>query len=113
MRLFKKLQENSLYWQFRYFTRPKLAVKRWWRERRQPRTTTVGVRYRGVAASTPYRPGRMGGMTDRRRGLVFVLSLAVVWTAISKAVYPHDNLAVGLLRIAFLAGLVYLFDRFW
>src|SRR5579872_5515879 len=113
MKLFKKLKENSLYWQFRYFTRPKLAVKRWWRERRQPRVNVVGVRYRGIAASTPYQRGRMGGIIDRRRGLVFVCALAALWTAVSVLVFPHDNLAIGLLRIALLAGLVYLFDRTW
>lgn len=113
MRMLKKLQENWVYWRFRYFTRRWLAVKGWWRQRRQPRTNlarnVVRVRYRGVANNSGVR----GGLNDPTRGLAFVLSLAVVWTALAVLALSHDGALLNLIRIASLLLLVALFSRFW
>jgi len=109
MRMLKKLQENWIYWRFRYFTRRWLAVKGWWRQRRQPRSNVVRVRYRGVANTS----GSRGGMTDPTRGVAFLLSLAAVWTALAVLALTHGGASFDLMRIGSLVLLVYLFTRFW
>lgn len=108
MRIFKKLQENSLYWRYRFITRRWLALKRWWRERRAPRPRVVTVRYRGMSGLDPYR----GSGASNARGAVFVLILASVWTAMTMAAVA-ETFALGLLRIVVLVALTYLFVRFW
>ncbi len=112
MSLFKKLQENSMYWRYRFVTRRWLALKRWWRELRQPkqRTNVVRVRYRGVASSSAFT--RMGGV-DVTRGAAFVLALAAVWTALDLSSISQDGLVIGVLRVVTLSAIAYLFARFW
>jgi hypothetical protein len=114
MGLFKKLQENSMYWRYRYVTRRSLAVKRWWRELRQRRTggiQTLRVRPRGTAAYNPYARAISSGHTTR--GIAFVLALAVIWTALSVSTLPQDGILMGILHVGTLAGLTYLFVRYW
>ena len=112
MALFKKLQENSLYWRFRFITRRWLALRRWWREvrlpRRQPRVTPI--RGRGMAAVNPY--ARAAG-SDVRRGGAFVVAMAAVWTALDLTALSQGSLLIGLVRIATLTAVAYLFSRFW
>ena len=111
--MFKKLRENSMYWQFRYVTRPRLAIKRWWRERRSgvQRVKFSSVRYRGVADYPAY--GRPIGFANPRRGVAFVLVLAAIYTALSLSVGSNGGLSFAVLQIAILVGLAYLFARFW
>lgn len=111
--MFRKLRENSIYWQFRYVTRPRLAMKRWWRERRGgvQRARISTVRYRGVADYPAY--GRPIGFADPRRGFAFVLVLAAIWTAISLNLGQYEGVSLGALRIALLVALAYIFARFW
>jgi hypothetical protein len=113
---FKKLQENSMYWRYRYFTRRQLAVKRWWRELRRPRVRlqarprVMPMRGRGMAAANPFvRADRV----DVRRGAAFVLALAAVWTALDLSTLSQASLLIGLVRIATLAAVAFLFSRFW
>ncbi len=50
----KKLQENSMYWRYRFFTRRQLAVRRWWRELRQSRLRPRDIeRKRNCALDSP------------------------------------------------------------
>jgi hypothetical protein len=113
---FKKLQENSMYWRYRYFTRRQLAVKRWWRELRRPRVRSqarprvMPMRGRGMAAANPFvRVDRV----DVRRGAAFVVALAAVWTALDLSTLSQASLLIGLVRIATLAAVAFLFSRFW
>ncbi|MDB5075639.1 MAG: hypothetical protein JWO42_1818 [Chloroflexi bacterium] len=113
MNVFKKLQENSLYWRYRFVTRRYLAVKRWWRELRQPRGRSRMVRVvpRGMAANSPYSRGNVG--VNATRGITFVVLLAAAWTALLESPLGQSGFPVGLLQIAALVLLVYLFVRFW
>jgi hypothetical protein len=110
--LFKKLQENSLYWRYRFITRRYLEVRRWWRTRGQvrrvPQTTP---RFRGTAAYNPYARG--AGIRDNWRGVAFLAIVAAAWTALSVSSLPQDTLLMGVLRIASLAAITYAFVRFW
>ncbi|MGH2409593.1 MAG: hypothetical protein ACRDGS_04390 [Chloroflexota bacterium] len=115
MPLFKKLQENSLYWRYRFLTKRWLAARRWWREVRQPRgqgrvTTLRGRGMRGMAAANPY--ARSAG-ADARRGAAFVLAMAAVWTALDLTTLSQGSLLIGLVRIATLSLVAVLFSRFW
>ena len=108
----KKLQENSMYWRYRFLTRRQLALRRWWRELRQSRLRprVAPIRGRGMAAVNPYaRAGRI----DARRGVAFVLVLAAVWTALDLTALNQTSLLIGLVRIAMLAAAAFLFSRFW
>jgi len=111
MRIFKKLQENSLYWRYRFISRRWLAMKRWWRELRQPKVMRPQVRYRGAAMRTP--ANTRSSTVNRQRGITFVVVLTAAWTALAVAFYPHETLITGLARILVLAGVVYAFTRFW
>jgi hypothetical protein len=118
----KKLQENSMYWRYRFFTRRQLAVRRWWRELRQTRLRPrdlrqaqlrnrfAPVRGRGMAAVNPY--ARTGGV-DSRRGIAFVVAIAAVWTAMDLTSLSQTGLLIGLARIATLAAVAFVFSRFW
>jgi hypothetical protein len=113
MGLFKKLQENSMYWRYRYVTRRSLAVRRWWRELRQGRARgiqTIRMRPRATAAYNPYARAISGHTT---RGIAFVLALAAIWTALSISTLPQDGILMGILHVGTLAGLAYLFVRYW
>ena len=118
----KKLQENSMYWRYRFFTRRQLAVRRWWRELRQsrlrprafrqaqPGTRFAPVRGRGMAAVNPYaRSGRI----DSRRGIAFVVAIAAGWTAMDLTSLNQASLLIGLARILTLAAVAFAFSRFW
>lgn len=110
MQMFKKLQENSLYWRYRFITRRWLAMKRWWRERRSPRATIATVRYRGMSSFTPYTRGGMG----RRRGIAFVLILAAALTALQIATAGAlTGLAYGVVFVLVVVAITYAFARFW
>ena len=111
MRMFKKLQENSLYWRYRFIiTRRWLALKRWNRERRQPRAYQINrVRYRAVASANPFT--RSG--FDSRRGIAFVLILAAVLTLLQTTLTSLQGLSFGLVFLAVVIGLTYIFARFW
>lgn len=111
MALFKKMQENSLYWRYRFLTRRWLAARRWWREVRQSRRPRVmPARPRGTAAYNPY--ARTAG-SNARRGIAFVVAMAIVWTALDLTTLSQGSLEIGLVRIATLSGVAYLFARFW
>jgi len=112
MPLFKKLQENSLYWRYRFLTKRWLAARRWWREVRQPRGQgrVTPIRSRGTAAFTPYTGA---ARTDARRGAAFVLAMAAVWTALDLTTLSQGSLLIGLVRIATLSLVAVLFSRFW
>ncbi len=112
MALFKKLQENSLYWRYRFVTKRWLAAKRWWREVRQPRQQprVTPFRGRGTAAYSPYT---RAVTSDARRGVAFVLAMAAVWTALDLTTLSQGSLLIGLVRIATLSAVAYLFSRFW
>jgi hypothetical protein len=118
----KKLQENSMYWRYRFFTRRQLAMRRWWRELRQSRlrprdfrqarmrSRFTSVPGRGMAAANPYaRAGRI----DSRRGIAFVLVIAAVWTAMDLTALNQTGLLIGVARIITLAGVAFAFSRFW
>ena len=113
MRMFKKLQENSLYWRYRFITRRWLGMKRWWRERRSPRPYPVGsMRMRAMAAASPYTRNARAAF-DARRGVAFVLVLAAALTALQRAVPSTAGLAFGVLFLAVVLAVTYLFARFW
>ena len=113
MAFFKKLQENSLYWRYRFISRRYLAIKRWWRELRSPRPRTIKAanRFRGMAAANPY--GRGAGLGDSRRGMLFVLALVAAWTALSLLTVHVPSLLLLVLRVGSLALITYCFVRFW
>ena len=108
--MFKKLQENAMYWRFRFFTRRWLEIKRRWRERRSPRAVITGVRARGMAGYNPY--ARSGGI-DTRRGVAFVLILAAALTALQIAAGTLTGLSFGVLFLLVVVAITYLFTRFW
>jgi len=112
MALFKKMQENSLYWRYRFVTKRVMAVRRWWREVRQPRawTRVTPIRGRGMAASSPYT-GAAGA--NARRGMAFVLAMAAVWTALDLTTLSQGSLLIGLIRIGALSAVAFLFSRYW
>jgi len=63
-----------------------------------------------MAAANPYvRADRV----DARRGAAFVLALAVVWTALDLTLLTQTSLLIGLVRIATLTAVAFLFSRFW
>jgi hypothetical protein len=102
----KKLQENSMYWQYRFITRRWLAVKRWTRSWRQP--SLRQVRHRGSSIWVP----QSQVATWRSRGIAFVLTTAVVLTVIQLAVGSRlVGLGMSLLEVAIVAVLVYAFTR--
>lgn len=109
MQMFKKLQENSLYWRYRFITRRWLALKRWWRERRSPRPTITHVRFRGMAAFNPY--ARAG--VDTRRGIAFVVVLAAALTALQMTAGSLTGLAFGAVFVLVVVAVTYAFTRFW
>jgi hypothetical protein len=63
-----------------------------------------------MAAVNPY--ARAGGV-DSRRGIAFVLALAVVWTVMDLTSLNQASLLIGLARIATLAAVAFVFSRFW
>jgi hypothetical protein len=114
--LFKKLQENSLYWRYRFITRRYLAVKRWWRELRQPRQRVRMMRPapRGMASYDPYgfRRSATGGV-NAVRGVSFVVIVAVVWTLLTFTTLSFGGLPIGFVQIGLLLLIAYAFMRFW
>lgn len=110
--LFKKLQENRLYWQYRFITRRYLELRRWWRTRGTPvRRGPQTARFRGTAAFNPYARG--AGIANVRRGAVFLVLVAAAWTILSLSSLPQGTLLIGLLRIGALSAITYAFVRFW
>lgn len=107
--MFKKLQENSLYWRYRFVTRRWLAMRRWWRERQSPRSAITAVRYRGVAAGSTYLRGGL----DRRRGIIYILGLAAALTALQLFTNAHPAAPSGLLVLAVVALMTFAFARYW
>jgi hypothetical protein len=110
MQMFKKLQENSLYWRYRFITRRWLAMRRWWRERRSPHATITSVRYRGMSSYNPYVRSSM----DRRRGIAFVVVLAAALTALQTVASSSlAGLAYGVVFVLVVVAITYAFARFW
>jgi hypothetical protein len=106
MNSFKKLQQNSMYWRYRFITRRWLALKRWTRSWRQP--SLRQVRHRGNTLWVP--DSRVA--TWRGRGVAFVLTTAVVLTALQLVVGSRIvGLGMTLLELALVAALVYAFTR--
>ena len=116
MDLFKKLQENSLYWRYRFITRRYLAVKRWWRELRQPRQRVTVMRPapRGMSSYDPYgfRRAATGGV-NAARGISFVVLVAALWTVLSYTTISFGGLPIGFVQIAALLAVAFAFIRFW
>ncbi len=116
MGLFKKLQENSLYWRYRFITRRYLAVRRWWRELRQPRQRPRGVRpaARGMASYDPYgfRRASTGGV-NATRGVSFVVVVAALWTVLTYSTVSLGGLPTGFVQIAGLLLVAFLYIRYW
>jgi|GEM_PF-1585965 hypothetical protein len=113
MRLFKKLQENSLYWRYRFITSRYLRLKSWWRGLRQRGRTVQVMRPapRGMASYDPYRGGgrRNTSGVNTARGVSFVVVAAAAWTAIGYSGLSSS----ALLQLASLALLAYSFVRYW
>jgi hypothetical protein len=116
MDLFRKLQENSLYWRYRFITRRYLAVKRWWRELRQPRQRIRVMRPtpRGMASFDPYGLRRQAsGGVNAVRGMSFVVVIALAWTVLSFATFSVLGLPMGFVQVAVLLIVAYVYTRFW
>jgi hypothetical protein len=116
MSLFKKLQENSLYWRYRFITSRYLRMKRWWRELRRPGPKARVVRSvpRGMASFDPYGSGRRAvSVVNGRRGVAFVVLAAALWTAVGYSALANSTFPVELVQFASLGLLVYVFVRFW
>ena len=119
MGLFKKLQENSLYWRYRFITRRFLAVKRWWRELRQPRQMRQRAKVvrpipRGVSSYDPYGFRRSGGSgVNAVRGISFVVVVAALWTVMTYTTISFGGLPIGIVQIAAALLVAYLYMRFW
>jgi hypothetical protein len=64
-----------------------------------------------MAAANPYARTRIG--SDLRRGFAFVLVLAAALTALQAATTTSGGLSFGILFLAVVVGLTYLFVRFW
>jgi hypothetical protein len=107
--MFKKLQENWLYWRFRFVTRRWVELKRWWRERRAPRPRVVTGPYRGMARGNPY----VSSATSNRRGVAFVLALTAALTALQVALGSLTGVSFGVLFVIVVVAMTYLFARFW
>lgn len=108
--MFKKLQENWLYWRFRFITRRWLEMKRWWREVRMPRAYSGGgTRFRGMAAINPY--ARTG--IDARRGIAYIVVLAAALTALQQVAPSSQGLSFGMLFVAVVVAITFAFARFW
>ncbi|GAC1433360.1 MAG: hypothetical protein NVSMB65_07170 [Chloroflexota bacterium] len=106
MKPFKKLQENSLYWRYKFITRHWLALKRRARGLRHPAVRPVGHRGSILWVS------QASSATWRGRALGFVLSAAVALTVVQMALGPHvSGLGMSLLKIVVVAALVYAFTR--
>ncbi len=116
MDLFKKLQENSLYWRYRFITRRYLAIKRWWRELRQPRGRVRVMRPtpRGMSSYDPYSYRRSsGGGVNAARGISFVVVVAALWTVLTFTTVRFGGLPIGFVQIAAMLLVAYAFMRFW
>lgn len=116
MDLFKKLQENSLYWRYRFITRRYLAIKRRWRELRQPRQRVRVVRpaARGMSSYDPYgfRRATTGGV-NATRGMSFVVLIAALWTFLSFTTLRFAGLPIGFVQVAVLILVAVAYTRFW
>ena len=116
MDLFKKLQENSLYWRYRFITRRYLAIRRWWRELRQPRqrARVDAPVPRGMSSYDPYgfRRASTGGV-NAARGISFVVLVAGMWTVLSFSTLSLGGLPIGFVQIAVLFIVAFVFMRFW
>ena len=112
MGLFRKLQENSLYWRYRFITRRYLAFRRWWRELRQPknRANTLRAQPRGTASFNPYLRSARVNVT---RGVAFVVVVAAAWTLIAHSALGSGTVPVLLPQALALAIVAYAFIRFW
>jgi hypothetical protein len=120
MSLFKKLQENSLYWRYRFITRRYLELKRRWRELRHPngraRLRVVPPTPRGMAAFDPYRqsPGRRTAAgASTVRGLAFVGLVGLAWTALAHTPLVGGGFPIVTLQLAMLVAAAALFIRYW
>jgi hypothetical protein len=106
MNPFKKLQENSLYWRYRFITRRWLAAKRWTRSLRRPQMRQV--RHRG---NVVWVPGSYGS-TWRGRGFLFVVVTAAALTVVQTVLGTRlTGLSLSILEVAIVAALVYAFTR--
>lgn len=106
MNPFKKLQENSLYWRYRFITRRWLAAKRWIRSWHKPQMRQV--RHRG---NMVWVPGSYNS-TGRRRGFLFVAVTAAVLTAVQTVLGDRlAGLGMSVLEVAIVIALVYAFTR--
>ena len=107
--MFKKLQENWLYWKFRFITRRWLEMKRFWRERRAPRAYPMSAaRFRGLSSVNPY----VRGGQRATRGIAYVLVLSAALTALQEAV-KSQGLSFGVLFLLIVLAVTYVFARFW
>ncbi len=106
MRPFKKLQENSLYWRYRFITRRWLAVKRWSRGVRQP--SLRQVRHRGAPILVP----QARATSVLGRGMAFLLATALALTVVQALLAGRvGGLGMSLLQLAIIVGMIYVFAR--
>jgi hypothetical protein len=112
MGLFKKLQENSLYWRYRFITRRYLALRRWWRELRQrgTRGKVTRVQPRGTASFNPYARSLR---VNYARGATFVLVVAAAWTLIAHSGLASSGFPLILPEALVLVVVAYAFIRYW
>jgi hypothetical protein len=64
-----------------------------------------------MSSFNPY--SRAGVGVNMARGVVFVVVLAAIWTAVIHSPIGGSAFPVGLLQLAALGVLIYLFARFW
>jgi hypothetical protein len=112
MGLFKKLQENSLYWRYRFITRRYLAMRRWWRELRQ-RGARGGATRVQPRATASYNPYARSVRVNYARGAAFVILVAAAWTLITHSGLSTSGIPLILPQALVLVAIAYAFIRFW